>query len=465
MIARLLTTVSLMGAVALMPAEQAEADTGDFMAGAIVGIAGAAIVNDINRKNQANRQRTTRAAAPSSRGSSIPKTERGIQTQTGLNYFGFNAGQVDGQIGPGTRAAIERYQVVMGYPVNGRDFPDYQFEHLMAAYYWAESGGQQQTGLFGQQLLLAYNQQTQPLQAAAPSQQPGLAPVPQTVPQTVPVLQPQTDTSALQPQTVPVLTPTPAPGPETIIVAAPAETPTTLPNFMGTGEAVSLAGHCNTVSLQTSTNGGFTKASAVTDADFALSEQFCLARTYAIETGQRLAGSVTGVSAQQIEANCGAFGTLLSSQIDSLAIKDRDAVLQDVASFVVQSGQEPTALAGTAKICLGVGYRTDDMNVALGSALILAAVGEGAYGELMGHHLSQGFGTVKNADRAKPWYEMGIEAAESGTAVFSPGQPERVDVIRAAMDGGAAPAGGIVVLPVADDTDGGSALPTFTVKQ
>jgi len=232
-----------------------------------------------------------------------------------------------------------------------------------------------------------------------------------------------------------------------------------LPNFLATGEAKSLASHCNTVSLLTGSNGGFTKASAVTDPDFALSEQFCLARTYAIETGQELAAAVQGVSASQIEAQCGAFGTALASQVDSLGTKGRDAVLLDVSSFVTGSGVQPADLAGTARICLGVGYRTDDMKVALGSALVLAAVGERAYGELMGHHLSQGFGAAVSETQARPWYEMGIEAAEA-KALFAPGQPERVEVIRAAMNGGTSAAGPAVV-----PASAGTTLPTFTVAE
>ena len=270
------------------------------------------------------------------------------------------------------------------------------------------------------------------------------------------VVQPQ----VVQPQVV-----QPQPAPQTIIVAAPTEAPSVLPNFGGTGEAVSLASHCITISLQTITYGGFTQANAVSDPDFALSEQFCLARTYAVETGQELAGSVTGVSASQIEANCGAFGALLSAQSGSLSTKGRDAVVADVANFVVQSGQQPASLAGTAKICLGVGYRTDDMAVALGSALILTSVGEGAYGELMGHHLSQGFGVAKSAEQAKPWYEMGMDAVDAGAAVFSPGQPERVEVIRAAMNGGSAPTTLPIIVPAADDAGAAPALPTFTVNQ
>lgn len=469
MIARLMTTVAIMGAVGLAPMDRAEAN--DFIAGAAVGVLGTLAVQEANR----NRQRqTTVRRAPVAR---IPITERGKQTQTALNYFGYDAGAVDGQIGRGTRAAIERYQVSMGYPVNGREFTDNQFETLMAAYYWADNGGQQQTGLYGQQLLMAYKnqvagapvmagtgapaaggQQTLPaggeagsIFAAAPGQ-PAQSGSQTTLAAggaaAAPPLLGGGGAPQLQPQAAPQ-----------IPAAAPAPTGG-LPNFLATGEAKSLASHCNTVSLLTGSNGGFTKASAVTDPDFALSEQFCLARTYAIETGQDLAAAVQGVSATQIEAQCGAFGTALEGQVGSLGTKGRDAVLLDVASFVTGSGVQPADLAGTARICLGVGYRTDDMGVALGSALVLAAVGERAYGELMGHHLSQGFGVAKSAAQAKPWYDMGIEAAEA-KAVFAPGQPERVEVIRAAVNGGSAAASPEVV----PATSTGLALPTFTVAE
>ena len=45
-------------------------------------------------------------------------------------------------------------------------------------------------------------------------------------------------------------------------------------------------------------------------------------------------------------------------------------------------------LQRNCKICLGVGYTTDAMDVAVASALILTALGEKGYGELRGHHLS-----------------------------------------------------------------------------
>ena len=68
--------------------------------------------------------------------------------------------------------------------------------------------------------------------------------------------------------------------------------------------------------------------------------------------------------------------------------------MSDVSAFALSSGMAPAQLSGTAKICLSVGYRTDDMDVALASALLLTALGEAVYGELIGHHLALGFGAA-----------------------------------------------------------------------
>jgi peptidoglycan hydrolase-like protein with peptidoglycan-binding domain len=150
MIGRVLTTVCVAGALALTPAERAEADAGEFIGGALIG----GIIGYAAGQNQGQRTRTTttRVVRPG-----IPSTQQGRETQTALNYFGYDAGTVDGQIGPGTRAAIERFQASMGYPVNGREFASYQFDFLMDGYFWAtQQGGAQQTGLRGPQLLYAY---------------------------------------------------------------------------------------------------------------------------------------------------------------------------------------------------------------------------------------------------------------------------------------------------------------------
>ena len=73
------------------------------------------------------------------------------------------------------------------------------------------------------------------------------------------------------------------------------------------------------------------------------------------------------------------------------------------------------------------------MDVALGSAMLLVGVGQTPYAELVGHHLSQGFGVEPNLDRAREWYALAINALEGGaTPVIAPGQPERVGLLKAA---------------------------------
>ena len=190
MIFKALTALTLAVALATFPAEEARADAGDVVGGLIVGgLIGAAIANGNNAGNRPAAPHPT-ATAPAH--AAIPATQMGRDTQTALNYFGFNAGAIDGQIGPGTRGAIERYQASMGYPVNGRQYPAYQYNELMQAYYWGLNGGSAQTGLYGQPLLMAYRS----------------AQTPQPVPQVV--------VAPTQPTVVA------APPAQTVIVAPPA---------------------------------------------------------------------------------------------------------------------------------------------------------------------------------------------------------------------------------------------------
>ena len=152
----------------------------------------------------------------------------------------------------------------------------------------------------------------------------------------------------------------------------------------------------------------------------------------------------------------------MKDHVAALSLNSSDEVLRGVSGFIVTTGMAPQQLAATAKICLSVGYRTDDMDVAIGSGLILAALGERVYGELMGHHLSQGFGATQRLDLAGQWYEMAIKALDAGLpAVFAPGQSERTELIRTASSWGAGGNAGTMTAPVQPV----SALPTFNVSE
>jgi len=237
-----------------------------------------------------------------------------------------------------------------------------------------------------------------------------------------------------------VMASTPAP-----TVQPPADTGTTmasgtapktlpLPLFGAPATQASLSSHCSKVSLMTNANGGFTNVSSMTDPKLVLNEQFCLARAFAMDTGEQMVSGMQGVTQAQVDAQCGQYGPVLSEYVKSLALKPRDEVIRDVGGFVLQSGMDATQLASTARICLGTGYRKDDMDVALGSALLLVVLGEAPYAELMGHHLSQGFGATARPDLAMEWYQSGLDALFAGSVpVFAPNQADRVDLIDAAV--------------------------------
>lgn len=228
-----------------------------------------------------------------------------------------------------------------------------------------------------------------------------------------------------------------------------------LPTFLGNadGVRVALSSHCNKVQLMTTQNGGHLSAETLVDAGFVLDEQFCYARSLSVAAGDELAAQVQGFTPQQIAEQCLGFGPVLEPYVAALSVKPRDAVLQDVSGFVLASGMAPAQLAGTARICLGAGYAADDMNVAIGSALVMTALGEAGYAELVGHHLSQGFGVSLRPDLALDWYDTGLSAP---TAVFSTGRQDRQDLIRKA----AYAVGGRTTQPAVEPASG---IPSFGV--
>ena len=434
----------------LVPASRVSADAGDFIAGAIIG---GVVGSQVQRQKQ-TRQRVYRAPTrKKAYRSTIPATQEGREIQSSLNYFGFNAGPVDGQLGRKTRNAVSSYQAYLGYPATGQ-LSAFERNLLITSYTRAQAGG------YATNQLIASNPEgTRGLLKTYRSEMAGQPMAPPTTvvmaPQAVAPLAATTTTTTTTVASAPA-----KPEPEDVEEPSFASG---LPNFFDSGSQASLASHCNTVSLITNTNGGFMTAASMTDPNVALNEQFCLARTYAIARSEELIGKVSGFTPAQISAQCDSFGPAMKDHVAGLSLKPRETVVQDVSAFILGTGMSPAQLTGTARICLGVGYRTDDMDVALGSALLLYAMGEGVYGELMGHHLAMGFGAAKRVDAAQPWYEAGLAAADNGAdAVFVPGQPERTELIRAAsmrLNGAPAAANSAPVVQPA------SGLPVFSVTE
>lgn len=397
-----IASAAVAAALALSPVQST---AGDALAGGIVGaVIGGLIVHEMHKNKSRQRAATTSSRSAGKPAVSSSQREANREAQTALNYFGYNVGTPDGAIGPKSRAAISQYQALMGYPPTGQ-LTDFERTVLTTAYQRAMIGG-----AATMQMAASHPMGTRGLLLMQRDEMAGLPGAGFAAPGMAAAGLPAFGAAPQQPA---------AP-------AAPA-----LPNFFGgAATMVSLASHCNKVSLLTNTNGGFVTAASMTDPVFALSEQFCLARTYAMAQGDELIAKVPGTTPQQVAEQCKALGPAMQDHVAALSLQDRDAVLQGVSGFVLSSGMQPAQLAATARICLGSGYTTDSLDVAVGSALLLTVLGEKGYAELVGHHLAQGFGATQRPDLALQWYETSLDAG--GSALFAPGMPERAALIRKA---------------------------------
>lgn len=121
-------TLTLAATMALTPVSRARADTGSFVAGAALG----GLLGHLATRNAQPVQAPPRPAAPlvvtptPPAKPAIPATAIGRDIQAALLFFGFDAGAVDGQIGPQTRAAISAFQVFLGDPATGALTPEQQ---------------------------------------------------------------------------------------------------------------------------------------------------------------------------------------------------------------------------------------------------------------------------------------------------------------------------------------------------
>lgn len=441
-----LTSLAALG-IALAHAPAARA--GDAAAAAAGAFIGSVLGNAVTQPRQTERViireqprtvvRTVREPRPAPVVNTYER-EQNRQAQVALNHFGFPAGSPDGVMGRNSRAAAAQYQAFMGAPATGY-LSDYERSQLITAYNRALVGGPQ-----NQQIMAAYGQGMRGLllgyrdeQMGAPMPGAGAPPMMAAAPM-APAATVAAAAIAAGPSPVPAPAPAPVPAPAPQldpITIAVADEPVAagLPSFLAAAPEASMAGACNRVSLVTSTNGGFVTLASLKDPGVALQEQFCLARTYAIEDGDDLAAKVQGVSAADIQSKCEAFAPAMRPYIAMLSSEPAADVLDAVRGFIIKSGAAPTAIIGNARICLGVGYRTDNAELALGSALMLDAAGEAAYGEHVGHHLMQGFGAPRRADRGADWMDEAVVAMQDGaTQVVAPGAPERVALLRRSLD-------------------------------
>ena len=390
--------ISTIAAVALVGTSvyKASADVGDVLVGGIIGgVVGGVIVNESNKKRAKRRVYSS--------GATVSQRQANREVQTSLNYFGYPAGAPDGVLGRRSRNATSSFQIYMGYPVTGH-LSEFQRTVLVTSYYQAIAGGYATS-----QVIAASPDGHRGLLKHVHAQMAGGGTVLTAVPQQ-------------QTATVAVTTAT-----------SPEDGGFSLPSFGAAPDATSMANHCNKISLITNANGGYTNVSNIQDPVFALNEQFCLARIYAISTSEDMIADVQGVSAAQMQQQCETLGPAFSQQIAALSLSDREQVITKTSDLILSAGMSPAQISHTAKICLGIGYRTDNSDVALASTLILVTLGEPVYGELLGHHLVNGFGTSQRNDLALQWYTSATDAIASGQpTVFVPGQIERPALIQTA---------------------------------
>lgn len=456
-----IATACVAFSLVAVPAERVMAD-GDALIGGIVGgIIGGVIVNEAN-KNRAKKKTYSSSSkkktytSSSSSGVSSAQREQNREVQTALNYFGFPVGTPDGSIGPRSRAAIAEYQATMGFPGTGQ-LNDFERDILVSSYYRAQSGGAATATLMATNprgakgVLIAWKDER--LGIGTPqgtlANGTGLGAATFAAPVVAGAVAPAMPTFSAAP----------------VVPGLPAAT-AALPSFMAQGAStVSLASMCSQVSVVTSTNGGYMTQLNMTDPSLALSEQFCLARAYAIGQSDDLVSKVSGFTPQQIADQCAGFAPVMKDYVSSVSLKPRQDVINDVLAFVTNSGMAPAQLAGTAKICLGIGYKVDNPELAMGSALLLGVMGERAYGELVGHHLAAGIGAAPRPDLAMAWFDAALgDPSEPIVQIFAPQMPDRAGLIRMAayaragqpLPGGSIPA----PTPAAPEP----ALPTFTAE-
>lgn len=408
----------------LVPAKEARADE----AAALIGgaILGGLIINEVNRnkarqRQQQQQQQTRARTSTRSTGISAAQRQQNRSVQSALNYFGYNVGTVDGSIGRKTRAGISNYQADMGYAIDGR-MDDVERSFLLNSHQRALASAH----------VAPYNQ------ILASQGQRGLLRTYRNEQLGVP-------TPQVQQATAPAPVQNPAPAPTQNTVPARANTGA-LPDFTFGAQDRSANEHCNEINVLTAANGGLTSGANMGDREFALNEQFCLARTQAMAQSTRIEATIPNLTAPQIEQQCQGLTQAMAPHITGIEAKTPSQIIADGSAFLRNSGRPMDQLVSGGKVCLGVGYRTDDAAMAMASGVLLASAGELGYGEIVSHHLREGFGTARGQGSVSgDWMRMALNAAQSGATVL--GQtPDRIAVLSTALNG-AVPQTGTAALP------------------
>ncbi|MEM1233998.1 MAG: peptidoglycan-binding domain-containing protein [Pseudomonadota bacterium] len=415
--------------------QQAAAD----LHGAVGGVIVACILTGTCGQQQQRRS----TSAPRPTGISSAQRQQNRDVQNALNSFGWNVGGADGVLGRNSRRGISQYQAYMGWNADGT-LSDFERETLVNSWRQFQAGVGNQypnmmqregsRGLLRTALNPSYPQQFgdggtnfggnqgnfgnnggQLAQGGfgntAPQNQGNFG--------TQPLQQPQGNG-----QTIETAAPT------TLAPLAP------LPGLGGTVATTSVASRCEIVNLKTEAAQGPILASNMTDPNQALSEKYCDAVSFSIaKSNGRI--TATGLAEEQLAQACGQIEDKVKPVFASLGSGAVSGTLTKMREINTALGlSAPANAQAYGEICVGMGYRKDDAEMALAGALVLTAANQTAYGELVGHHVREGFGVAAAPAAAQEWYSTAITALEQGQpAAFDPSSTaERVGVIRGAIE-------------------------------
>lgn len=415
----------------VIPVERAQAGDAAKILGATILTLGAA---ELIRKNK----------RPYYGGGYVDTAQRqeNRQVQSALNYFGYHVGVVDGSIGPRSRAAISQYQAQMGFnPDGGLDVYERQFllnshqRALASAHVPPYNQIMATQGPSG--LLRSFRNEELGIDTAQRGTYPGGAPAPVPMPAPVPIQPDLRRSEHVAPPTIPV--PVPVPPTRSDI--------NMLPSFPAPAISRSMSEHCNEINVLTAANGGISTAERMGDAAFALSEQFCLARTHAISASARIAEGLPGLTEAAIKARCDGLTGVLESRMGTVDSAAPETVLAGISEVLSESGLGAEQALLSGEICLGTGYRSEDAKMAMASALLLSAAGRPAFGEMVSHHLREGFGGKTGAAGVPgQWMARAVDAARQDSRTALGQSADRLAVLSAAQDSGDATP--VAALPV-----------------
>ncbi|PYF09551.1 putative peptidoglycan binding protein [Rhodobacter viridis] len=259
------------------------------------------------------------------------------------------------------------------------------------------------------------------------------------------------------------------PAPVTVAQPAAPAPMAVMPNFAAamTPPKLTMASYCSAVGAKSGANGTPQTVAAMSDPAQALGEQFCAVSAAAKADGAALAAQIPGFTPAQITEQCKGFSAALKDQVAKIATTPRDDMVASIQGWLKTSGMPEAQLAATSKVCLGVGYETDDAEMALASALVLTGTGNMVYAEMIGHHLASGVGLEAHPALALDWYDVGLNALSVGqTPVFLPEQTDRAALIKKAAlaINGRADALPMLPVPVVAETAPAPVAPSATVS-